>query len=273
MPELPEVETIVRQLAPTLTGRRFGSVMVSRDDIIHGDRRPLSELLPGRRVRRVYRRAKRIVIELPGEVTLIFHLGMTGRLTLCDDKEPIDKHTHVVIAIEGRRRELRFRDPRRFGGVWCLTGAARYVGKELGPLGPEALELRIKDFKGILARRRQIKALLLDQRMIAGLGNIYCDESLHAANIHPLTAASDLGHEEALRLLRAIKATLRKAIRHKGTTMMDYRTADGEAGAFRRFLRVYHREGEPCKRCGAPIERLMVAGRSSFICPRCQVGK
>ena len=135
------------------------------------------------------------------------------------------------------------------------------------------MELRIKDFKHILARRRQIKALLLDQRMIAGLGNIYCDESLHAANIHPLTAARDLGHEEALRLLRAIKATLRKAIRHKGTTMMDYRTADGEAGAFRRFLRVYHREGEPCKRCGAPIERLMVAGRSSFICPRCQVGK
>ena len=132
------------------------------------------------------------------------------------------------------------------------------------------MELTPARFVRLLSRSRQIKALLLDQRAIAGLGNIYCDESLHAAGIHPLTKANALDRPRAYRLLRAIKTTLRKAIRHKGTSFMDYRRADGTPGSFLRYLRVYQQTGEPCHNCGTPIERLAAAGRSTFICPCCQ---
>jgi formamidopyrimidine-DNA glycosylase len=270
MPELPEVETITRQLAPELTDAVFGMVRVSRDDIIHGDPRPLPGLLCGRRVDRVHRRAKRVMMDLSGGVQLVFHLGMTGRLTMTRVGSAIDPHTHLQIRIRGTDRELRFRDPRRFGGVWCLTDQPIHIGQKLGPLGPEPLDLRIRQFKVILRRSRLIKALLLDQTAVAGLGNIYCDESLHAAGIHPLTPADSLDGDAAWRLLRCIKSTLRRAIRFNGTTMMDYRTPSGATGSFRRFLRVYGREGEPCRRCGTSIERIIVAGRSSFFCSQCQ---
>jgi formamidopyrimidine-DNA glycosylase len=270
VPELPEVETIARQLAPELTDAVLGRVLVSRDDIIHGDPRPLPGLLRGRRVDRVHRRAKRVVMDLSGGTQLVFHLGMTGTLTMTRVRTAVDNHTHLRIRIRGTDRELRFRDPRRFGGVWCLTDQPEHVGQKLGPLGPEPLELRIKQFKAILRRSRPIKPLLLDQTVVAGLGNIYCDESLHAAGIHPLTRADSLAGDAASRLLRCIKSTLRRAIRFSGTTMMDYRTPSGAKGSFRRFLRVYGREGEPCRRCRTSIERIIVAGRSSFFCPQCQ---
>ncbi|MBU0719096.1 MAG: bifunctional DNA-formamidopyrimidine glycosylase/DNA-(apurinic or apyrimidinic site) lyase [Planctomycetes bacterium] len=270
MPELPEVETIVRELAGELTGCTLGQVRLRRRDIVHGDPRPLGRLLTGKRVERVRRRAKRIILELEPATQLVFHLGMSGRLELWDAAAPIAKHTHLRIALRDTKLELRFCDPRRFGGVWCLTEGSKHHGRTLSELGPEPLELTLRRFAELLSRPRQIKALLLDQRAIAGLGNIYCDESLYAANVHPLIEAGRLDDDQVRRLLRAIKTTLRKAIRYKGTTFRAYRRSDGTPGAFLRHLRVYQRAGEPCRRCGTIIERLSAAGRSTFICPTCQ---
>ena len=270
MPELPEAETIVRELAGEVTGRTLGNVHLARRDIVHGDPRPLERLLPGRRVSCVHRRAKRVILDLQPPAQLVFHLGMSGRLELWEAREPIAKHTHLRVRLRKTRLELRFRDSRRFGGIWCLTDSGKHVGRQLSELGPEPLELKLVDFVKLISRPRQIKALLLDQRAIAGLGNIYCDESLHAAGVHPLAKANTLDRDQARRLLRAIKTTLRKAIRHKGTTFMSYRRPDGTPGAFLKHLRVYQRAGDPCLTCGTPIERLIAAGRSTFICPNCQ---
>jgi len=270
MPELPEAETIARRLDEELTGHALDKVTLVRRDIVHGDPRPLARLLSGRRVASVRRRAKRVVLQLEPEMQLVFHLGMTGTLTICDAVDPIEKHTHLRVAIRKTGRELRFRDPRRFGGIWCLTPDGRFVGRRLSELGPEPLKLTGAAFRRVLNRPRQIKALLMDQRFIAGLGNIYCDEALHAAGIHPQTKSNTLGKESADRLLRAIKSTLRQAIRYKGSTLMDYRTADGAMGSFQRHHRVYQRADELCRTCDTTIIRITAAGRSTFLCPSCQ---
>lgn len=273
MPELPEAETIARQLHRALTGRTLGQVSLARTDIVNGDPRPLGKLLPGRRVARVSRRAKRVILTLDGGIKLVFRLGMTGRMIVCPTDDPVEKHTHLRITIDGTCNELRFCDARRFGGVWCLTGSERSIVKPLGEVGLEPLDATPPAFRVALSCRRQIKALLMDQTVIAGLGNIYCDESLHAAGIHPLTRSDTLGSERADRLLRAIRMTLRKAIRFNGSTLMDYRDADGREGSFQKHHRVYQRRGQPCRTCNAPIRRILAAGRSTFFCPKCQTKK
>ena len=270
MPELPEAETIARALHAGLAGATLGRVVLARRDVVHGDPRPLPRLLQGRRVVGVRRRAKRVILDLEPDMELVFHLGMSGRLVLAPDGAPVERHTHLRITVANKRYELRFRDPRRFGGIWCFAGGDRHVGKTLGSLGPEPLELTPAPFRRILERHRQIKALLLDQRAIAGLGNIYCDEALFTARIHPLTQADRLSRTESARLLRAIKTTLNRAIRFNGSTLVDYRQPDGTAGSFRRHHRVYQRAGEPCRRCGTAIERIIAGGRSTFLCPTCQ---
>jgi formamidopyrimidine-DNA glycosylase len=270
MPELPEVETIVRGLGPVLTGRRLGAVILARRDVVHGSARDLAKELEGRKVIRVHRRAKRILIDLSGPAQLVFHLGMSGRLTVSHNGEQIKPHTHLRVGIDGAGQELRFCDPRRFGGIWLIENVASQQGRTLGPLGVEPLEVDAKSFRELLRRNRRIKALLLDQTVIAGLGNIYTDEALHAAGIHPLRLAATVDEAESLRLLRAIRSTLRRAIRHEGSTLMDYRMANGKPGSFQRLHRVYHRAGQPCKTCGVEIVRIIVAGRSTFVCPSCQ---
>ena len=270
MPELPEAETIARELDRCLVGEVVLGVRVLRRDVIHGDPRPLGRVIRGRRVSRVSRRAKRVIVDLEGPVQLVFHLGMSGRLTVEAVDAEVLPHTHLRIRVGDGTRELRFRDPRRFGGVWCLAGGERHVGRRLGPLGAEPLELTRRPFRAILARGRQIKALLLDQTIIAGLGNIYCDEALFAASIHPLTRADGLSDDQARRLLRSTKTILRKAIAYRGSTLMDYRQADGAEGSFQRHHKVYQCEGKACHRCRTPIIRLIAAGRSTFICPSCQ---
>jgi formamidopyrimidine-DNA glycosylase len=273
MPELPEAESIARILRERTVGKRIGAVVVARPDIVHGDPRPLEITLSGRRIREVGRRAKRVEIRLNGGVDLIVRLGMSGRLTVEPASAPVEPHTHLRISLRATKDEIRFRDPRRFGGVWCLTPETErngHLGPQLGPVGIEPLEATFADFRRVLQRRRQIKALLMDQAAIAGLGNIYCDESLFAAGIHPLNCAVDLNHAMLKRLVSAIRQTLRSAIRHNGSTLMDYRNADGEPGSFQRRHRVYQREGLPCKRCHTPIRRIIAAGRSTFFCPKCQ---
>ena len=315
MPELPEVQTVVTMLQP-LVGRRFGAARVLRRDVIHGERVGLDKFARGREIRAIRRQAKRIIIDIGADRQIVVHLGMTGRLTVCKRSQQLPPHTHLRIGIAGTKDELRFRDVRRFGGVWLLRGdensqprAAGFsprgsscgekfspgegprglkptargksprrnqhqertqTSRSLGPLGPDALEITLRDFRGLLRRNRQIKALLLDQTAIGGLGNIYVDESLHRAGIHPVTIAGDLADENVKRLHQVMRRTLQAAIKCGGSTISDYRTPSGERGWFQLRHQVYGREGEPCRRCRTPIERIQAAGRSSHICPQCQ---
>ncbi len=272
MPELPEVQTVVTMLQP-LVGKRLGVGRVLRRDIIHGERVAFDKFARGREIRAIRRQAKRIIIDIGANRRIVIHLGMTGRLTVCKRTQSLPPHTHLRIGIAGTRDELRFRDVRRFGGVWLLNGAEVLTtcdGRGLGPLGPDALEITLRDFRRLLRRNRQIKALLLDQTAIGGLGNIYVDESLHRTGVHPLTIAGDLADESVKRLHRVMRNILQSAIKAGGSTVSDYRTPSGGQGWFQLRHQVYGREGEPCRQCRTPIERIQAAGRSSHICPQCQ---
>ncbi|NLX23953.1 MAG: bifunctional DNA-formamidopyrimidine glycosylase/DNA-(apurinic or apyrimidinic site) lyase [Phycisphaerae bacterium] len=273
MPELPEVETVVRGLS-RLVGWRVAEVHLARADIQHGRPVPLCVALHGRRIRAVSRRAKQVWLQTDGDWSLVVHLGMTGRLVLADAQAPIEPHTHLRIVFQRRRTELRFCDPRRFGGLWVVTRAESdgegWIGRRLPPAGRDALDLPLNVFRAALTRRRQIKALLLDQQPIGGMGNIYCDESLFRAGVHPTVRASDLDAATVRRLHAAIRRVLTEAVRAGGSSISDYRTAENTLGYFQRRLRVYGRAGQPCLKCGAVIERLVVAGRGTFVCPQCQ---
>lgn len=274
MPELPEVETVARGVARHITGRRIESVALSRGDIVHGECVPLCAFLRGRRVERVGRQGKQIHIELDGGRVLVVHLGMTGRLIAIDREAPVEPHTHLRVGFDRRRAEMRFIDPRRFGGLWLLitppTAGGMWIGRRLPPVGADALTISFEEFHAALRRHRQLKALLLDQRPIGGIGNIYADESLHRAGIHPLTRADRLTDAAVRRLWRCIRRVLEEAVRAGGSSISDYRTADNERGLFQVRHRVYQRAGKPCRKCRTPIEHLTAAGRSTFICPRCQ---
>ena len=270
MPELPEVETIVSHLQPALHGAVVRSVVVLRTAAIRHGRRKLSSSLPGRRIERIGREGKWIIFHLRPAAELVVHLGMTGRLTITPAKAQAAKHTHVRLQFVDRADELRFTDPRRFGGVWFFDGDEAEAARRLRGLGPDALSIRVADLRDICRRRRQIKALLLDQRAISGMGNIYCDEALFATKIHPLTKASDLTEEQVRSLACSIRKTLRTAIESGGSTLRDYRRPDGSEGRFLEIRAIYGREGQPCRRCGETILRIQAAGRSSHICPACQ---
>lgn len=268
MPELPEVETIARQLRSAMVGQRVARVDLLRPDVLRGEAQEMQSRLPGSRVSDVGRRAKRLIIILHPDLLMIFHLGMSGRVVISTAEEPLAKHTHLRIAFGKKGNELRFVDPRRFGGVWFTTQGRPLAG--MGELGPEPLEISLRDFRLILQRRTQIKALLMDQRRIAGLGNIYCCEALHRTGIHPQAPANTLDTSQTRRLLREIRGVLREAIAHEGSTYMDYRNASGEPGSFQQFHRVYQREGMPCGRCKSLVQRTINSGRSTFLCPTCQ---
>jgi formamidopyrimidine-DNA glycosylase len=266
MPELPEVETVVRTLRPVLLNRRLRRVELTRQDIVTPSDCDLNACLRGRTVTDITRRGKRIVLTLDDGNRFYVHLGMTGRLTVERSGAPVEKHTHLLAQLSDRGRQLRFRDARRFGGIW-------WMGRDPcdDRIGPEPLTLRIAQLSKRLARTmRAIKNVLLDQTVIAGLGNIYADEALFAARIHPLRRASELTPAEVRRLNRAVKLTLRRAVRHRGSTLRDYVDAEGERGAFQNLHRVYDRAGEPCRSCKRPIERIVLGGRSTHYCPNCQ---
>lgn len=267
MPELPEVQTVVDSLRPKLLGRKIARVKLNRTDIVDPAEIDLPARLTGRTVSDITRRGKRIVFALDTGERFYVHLGMSGRLGMSRADDPPAAHTHLVVAFEGNSSELRFVDARRFGGIWWL-------GRELPPegnMGPEPMATRAAQLGKRLARTtRAIKNALLDQTVLAGLGNIYVDESLFAAGIHPLAPANRLTAEQIGRLSRSIKSTLRRAIRHRGSTLRDYRDADGAPGAFQSRHRVYGREGKPCPNCRTAIERIVLGGRSTHFCPICQ---
>jgi formamidopyrimidine-DNA glycosylase len=276
MPELPEVQTVVSTLRPMLINRRLATVTLRRNDILCPDGCDFPKHLAGRTFRDIDRRGKRIVFTLDDGNRFYIHLGMSGQLTVTDADAEVRPHTHLEIAIApasnvGKRnlrtQVLRFRDPRRFGGIWWLGRDASHEDD----MGPEPLTLRPAELHRRLQKTtRAIKSALLDQTLVAGLGNIYVDESLFVAKINPLRRACDLSRDESNRLNRAIKQVLRKAIRFKGSTLRDYRDARGESGGFQIRHNVYDRAGKPCRVCKTPIERIVLGGRSTHFCPKCQ---
>ena len=273
MPELPEVETIVRGLRRTVLGRRFTGVRLGKTDFID-DPALLAETLPGTRIAAIDRYGKSIWLSLEpagqGGTGFYFfiHLGMTGQLIPREAASPVAPHTHVFLTLDDGR-ELRYTDIRRFGrmAVFPQAGAAQF--REA--LGADPLEISEAEFlKRIGARRARIKALLLDQRVLRGVGNIYADESLWRARIHPARVAANIQPRQLRDLYRAIRKVLAEAIRLGGSSISDFLNAEGNPGEFQIRHRVYDRKGKPCSRCGAAIRRGVVAGRGSYFCPRCQ---
>jgi formamidopyrimidine-DNA glycosylase len=271
MPELPEVETIARTLAPAVRGRVIAGVeLLFRPLLRRGGRKALDGL-KGRRVLGVRRRGKMLLIACEGGRTLVFHLKMTGQFLFAGATEPRDKHTRLAIRFEDGANELRFRDVRKFGFLLCLEGDPMAACAELACLGPEPLEVGFAEFAALFVRRKgRIKSLLLDQTVIAGIGNIYADEMLFDARIHPETPASSLAKKTVERLYVSMKKVLALAIAEKGSTLQDYRDAEGKAGNFQFFHKVYDRKGEPCVVCVAPVRMTRIGGRSSHFCPKCQ---
>jgi formamidopyrimidine-DNA glycosylase len=258
VPELPEVETVVRSLAPHLPGRRIVTAEFRSRLVTPGNRRALAKKLEGRTITGIRRRGKFIVITLD-QGTLAVHLGMTGRLLLDASSGP---YTHGIIAFD--EGVLLYDDPRQFGRI-------EWNPARIDKLGPEPLEISHEDFRVRLrARKSQVKPLLLNQRFLAGLGNIYVDEALFASGIHPLAIASRIPAVRAAKLHQAIREILTLAIQHRGSSISDYVDAEGARGDFQVLHRVYGREGEACLKCGGPIKKIVVTQRGTHFCPRCQ---
>jgi formamidopyrimidine-DNA glycosylase len=276
MPELPEVETVVRGLRSSLPGRTVVDVRFGKADFVDNPAE-IAERLPGRKISDVTRMGKFICIrtEDGGARTaelsrsyLIVHLGMTGRLTVIPSGESVARHTHGFFALDDGR-ELRYTDPRRFGRMLLAQESGLAALK--GHLGQEPLEIGAEEFcRFFAARRARIKALLLDQTVLRGIGNIYADESLFRARVHPARIAASLKKPQLLALHAAVREVLAEAIRHRGSSISDYVDAEGKRGEFHLKHRVYQRDGKPCLRCKTTIRRIVVAGRSSHFCPRCQ---
>ncbi|NLT41320.1 MAG: bifunctional DNA-formamidopyrimidine glycosylase/DNA-(apurinic or apyrimidinic site) lyase [Anaerolineae bacterium] len=268
MPELPEVETVVQTIRPRLVGVTIAELEVIDPLVIRmPDLQAFREGVAGGRIVAVLRRGKHIMVELESRPYLMIHLGMTGRLILSDSPEP-PEYARVRFGLSGGS-VLWYADLRKFGRL-CLVDDA---GTFLERLGPEPLAADLDDeaFRALLAgRRRPIKSLLLDQSAIAGLGNIYADEALYLARVHPTTPAGSLDEPAAARLLSAIRTVLHQGIANRGTTISDYVDGRGEAGGNQECLQAYGRAGEPCLRCGAPMQRMRLGGRSACYCPVCQ---
>jgi formamidopyrimidine-DNA glycosylase len=262
VPELPEVETVTRSLAP-LIGRRVVTAEFRNLRILRGgDPERMAGAIQDRRIGAIKRYGKFIVFTLSEGGYLLIHLGMTGRLLL---QGAVGKHTHAIFTFD--RGALLFDDSRQFGSIQFSEDFPARVAR----LGPEPLEVGFDAFAAALKRRKtRVKALLLNQAFLRGIGNIYADESLHRAGIHPLALASRLSAARARRLYGAVVEVLTEAIEAGGSSISDYVDAEGRAGFFQFSHRVYQRTGEPCGVCGTPIRRILVAQRSSHFCPKCQ---
>jgi formamidopyrimidine-DNA glycosylase len=271
MPELPEVETVRTKLAPELEGRRFERVAISDARLTRpDDPDEVAHALEGERVARVERRGKYLLLRFESGRVLLVHLRMTGSLGLepagvLDD----DPYRRAVVTLDDGT-QLTYRDVRRFG-TWQLLDADDAADHLDERLGPEPLGLRTATLAARLARRRApIKSAILDQRTVAGVGNIYADEALWWARVHPLRPAESLDAGEVKALRAGIKRALERGLARHGSTLRDYRLPDGSSGGMQRAFKVYGRGGLPCERCGTPIERITVGGRGTWFCPSCQ---
>ena len=291
MPELPEVETVVRGLRMSLPGRAIAEVRFGKTDFVDNPGE-IAGRLPGTRIASVARMGKFICVGLaegagstpntastpsapnaemaapPLPFYLIIHLGMTGRLTVIRSGESVAPHTHVIFRLEDGG-ELHYTDIRRFGRMLVIPGSK--LAEFKGQLGREPLEIGAEEFcRDFASRHARVKALLLDQSVLCGVGNIYADESLFRARLHPARIAEKLKKEQLLALHKAVRQVLEEAIRFRGSSVSDYFDSEGKRGEFQLRHRVYQRDGKPCFRCKAILRRVIVAGRSSHFCPSCQ---
>lgn len=274
MPELPEVETIAQGLLPRLSGRSVIGVPYIASHLaigeIHRFGAPVLPGIIGKTIHGVSRRGKLLFLELPRRDVLVFHLRMTGRLGLAPSGRPPGPHVHLLLDLNDGTT-LFFQDQRKFGTCGLFSDQQLSQWPFYSNLGPEPLELSPTDFTQRLAGKSgRIKAVLLDQRVIAGIGNIYADESLFRAGIHPATPATLLGPDQLQRLLTSIQDVLDEAITAGGSSIRDYRTAAGLVGTFQNIFQVYGRKGLPCLHCKTPLQTSKIAGRTTCFCPTCQ---
>jgi formamidopyrimidine-DNA glycosylase len=270
VPELPEVEHLARGLAPRILGSTIQDVRCHFPAVVGPDPECFAEAVRGRRIDRLHRHGKYLFLMLDREMALALHLRMTGQFLLVPRAEPADKHTHLELLLSDRKSKIVFRDVRKFGRLELLDGnVAQFIEEK--KLGEDALDISARRLHQLFQKTsRCIKAALLDQRILAGLGNIYADEILFRERISPLRKAASLSSEQVASLRRTIRSVLRSAIRRRGTTISDYVDARGQRGSFQNSLLVYSRAGSPCPRCGAGIVKSRVAGRGTYSCPNCQ---
>jgi formamidopyrimidine-DNA glycosylase len=270
MPELPEVETTRRGLAPHLVGATVADVVIRNPRLRWPVPADLPQLLRGHPILALYRRAKYLLAEF-GHGTLILHLGMSGSLRILPANTPPEKHDHFDLTLTNGT-QMRLRDPRRFGAVLWHEGDVR-GHPLLAALGPEPLGSDFDAahlYRATRDRSISIKQCIMDNHVVVGVGNIYANEALFRAGIGPRLAAGRLGRARCARLVDEIRATLEEAIAQGGSTLRDFVNASGQPGYFQQHYWVYGRAGEPCRRCGTPIEQFRQGQRSSFLCPRCQ---
>lgn len=273
MPELPEVETVRRQLEPALVGRRFERVRIDDPRLVRPyEPAEVAAELEGERVAAVERRGKYLVVRFESGRVLLIHLRMTGSLLRAPNGSlPDDPHRRAVVSLDDGS-DIAYRDVRRFG-TWLLLEPAEAEPYLAGRVGDEPLDTLFTAARlgeRLAGRRTSLKAALLDQRTLAGMGNIYVDEALWRARLNPLRPAAGLDRNELRRLHRGIRAALEHGLARQGSTLRDYRLPDGSGGSMQDEFRVYGRRDEPCDRCGTPISRAQVAGRTTWFCPTCQ---
>jgi formamidopyrimidine-DNA glycosylase len=274
VPELPEVETVRRRLAPLLEGRRIEHVEIADPRLTRPhDRLETARELTGERITKLDRRGKYLIVRFESGRALLIHLRMTGSLRHgARGTLPDDLHRRAVVMLDDAS-DVAYRDVRRFG-TWLLLEPSDVDGYLDAKVGPEPLapSYRARHLAARLTgRRAPIKAALLDQRTVAGVGNIYADEALWRARVHPLTPAAELTPDEAKAVHGAVRAVLNAGIRRQGSTLRDYQLPDGSSGTAQDRFKVYGRAGSPCTRCGTPIDKIRVAGRGTWYCPHCQV--
>jgi formamidopyrimidine-DNA glycosylase len=272
MPELPEVETIRRTLAEHVTDLKIEEIKLIWATAVCGwEDKKFEDLVTGRRIKTIDRRGKYLLILLEDNLTLLAHMRMTGHLNYYADHQEPEKHTHVVFRLE--RGEVHFSDVRKFGRIWAIPTPLCFSESSLRKLGPEPLE---DAFTPAVLKKRFgkkkvfLKAALLDQTVLAGMGNIYVDEALFLAGLSPDRRLDTLSEEEISKLHQAIQNVLQAGIDARGTSYRDYRDANGEKGSFQEALQVYGRGGKPCQVCGQVLERKRLAGRGTVYCSRCQ---
>lgn len=287
MPELPEIEHLRRSLEPALLGAKLSRVRLHRRDVlrINGDqpgsrtiRHAAAHLLRGSRIERLERRGKQLAVITNDHRALCVHLGMSGQLRYVPEGRRLERRDHIHCtwwvetdaagSVHGR---LHFRDPRRFGGLWAFETVEALHESRWGRLGPDALSITTKELMPRCKNTtRAIKSVLLDQTAIAGVGNIYADEALFTARIHPATVARSLTSDDVSALLRALQRVLREATGAGGSTVQDYLDGGGQRGGYATRHRVYGQSGQPCSRCHATLQRATISQRTTSYCPSCQ---
>jgi formamidopyrimidine-DNA glycosylase len=271
MPELPEVETVMRGLRKTVSGRTVSGVSVKPTAHVFPEPSTFTKMLTGATFTGFRRRGKNILIDLSNDHTLWVHLKMTGHFYYLPSPDPTGKHDHVIFDFDGDKHTLRFNDYRRFGRLRLFPTAEIMNQPGLAELGPEPLELSADDFVAMCRRRgRMLKPALLDQTFIAGIGNIYADESLYLSRLHPRRLTDSISPRKLRELHGHIQYLLSRAIRLMGTSVDTFTGVNGQPGRFQKYLQVYGREGEGCLRCDKPIRREKIGSRSAHYCPACQ---